>query len=222
MKDHHILISFDLDFTLIDNTEGILNSFRYAFKKYHLPNLDDDTLKKTIGRPLEQVFKENTNLEPKILVKAFRDYYKNKGMFQVDLLDGVIQKLKVFRNTGILLGIVTSKKQEIAIDLLKYLKIFQYFDFVIGETALIKKKTDKEVKQFFLSKYPHSSYIIVGDHLTDRALAEMLECPFIGVLTGNTTEDELKNNATVPIFIFNHISELTKEDILFITDNIEK
>jgi phosphoglycolate phosphatase len=217
----NLLIAFDLDFTLIDNKQGILNSFKYTFSKYQIPLIKEEILEKTIGTPLEEVFKTKTNLNPSKLVKAFRDYYGQKGIYQVKLYEGVIEKLEAFKKAQIKLGIVTSKKREMAIRLLKYLNIFHYFEFVIGETDTIKKKTNIEVKQFFYNNFPHYDFIIVGDHLTDRYLAEMLECPFIGILTGHCTEKELKTNSRIPVLVLNNISELNLEAIFNLIDLYE-
>jgi beta-phosphoglucomutase-like phosphatase (HAD superfamily) len=51
-----ILLSFDLDNTLIDNREGIVNSFNYALKKYNLPALERNKIEKMIGTPLDDMF----------------------------------------------------------------------------------------------------------------------------------------------------------------------
>ena len=81
IKDHKILLSFDLDNTLIDNREGIVNSFNYALKKYNIPTLERMEIEKMIGTPLDDMFKTVSNLDPKILSTAFREYYGKKGRF---------------------------------------------------------------------------------------------------------------------------------------------
>ena len=56
--------------------------------------------------------------------------------------------------------------------------------------------------------------MIVGDHPNDKKLAEKLECPFVGVLTGNHSAKDLESNKTqVKMIILNSIQELTKEKI---------
>lgn len=205
-----IVISFDLDFTLIDNTEGILNSFKYAFQSYKLKPIDDAILEKTIGEPLQEVFCRFTNIEPNLLIAAFRDYYRKKGIYQVKLYDGVIHVLSTLKENDFILGIVTSKKRELAVKLTKYLNIFPFFDFIQGESETIKYKTDPLLKEFFHTHFPpqNYNYIIVGDHVTDRNLAEMLNCPFIGVLTGHQSNSTLKNGTLSYVEILSHISDL--------------
>ncbi|GAI92406.1 unnamed protein product, partial [marine sediment metagenome] len=94
MKDNKkILLSFDLDNTLIDNREGIVNSFNFALKKYNLPSLERDKIEKLIGTPLDDMFEEISNVNPKKLSTAFRNYYGKKGIYQATLLPGVREKL---------------------------------------------------------------------------------------------------------------------------------
>lgn len=84
-----ILLSFDLDNTLIDNREGIVNSFNYALKKYNLPALERTRIEKMIGTPLDDMFEEFPNINPKKLSTAFRQYYGKAGIYQATLLPGV-------------------------------------------------------------------------------------------------------------------------------------
>ncbi|MBY8983128.1 MAG: HAD hydrolase-like protein [Candidatus Lokiarchaeota archaeon] len=208
-----IVISFDLDFTLINNQEGILNSFDSAFKKYKIPQIVDTNFKRMIGLPLEEIFSKITDIKSEKLITAFRKYYKEKGLYQVELYPGVIQLLKILKENKMSLGVVTSKKKELAVKLLKNLQIYQYFDFVIGETHEIKSKTDLKIKNFFHERFPEHNYIIVGDHLSDRRLAEMLNCRFIGILTGNHSKQELSEGSSVPVLIVDNITKLSLDKL---------
>lgn len=50
-------ILFDLDGTLIDSTDAILNSFQGAFKALGLTSKNNEEIKNLIGYPLEQMFR---------------------------------------------------------------------------------------------------------------------------------------------------------------------
>lgn len=205
-----LILSFDLDFTLIDNREGIINSFNYAFKKFNLPKLDRLEIEKTIGMPLDDVFARFSSIEPSILTSTFRKYYSSKGIYQVRLFSGVKNKLKELKKSFIL-GVITSKKEEIAVKLLKYLKIDTYFDYILGETKSRKRKTDPKLKDYLFKKYPDCNFVIIGDHPKDRELAEILNCPFIGVLTGFHNEKQLKLDDNSNVLILKSVNEITTE-----------
>jgi phosphoglycolate phosphatase len=213
-ENNKIVLSFDLDFTLIDNREGIINSFTYALKKYGLPVVNRSTIDKMIGTPLEEMFSQVSDFELSLLCSAFREYYGSKGIFQVKLFPGVKDLLKTLKNY-FLLGVITSKKEELAIKLLLNLKIADNFDFILGETEGRKSKTHPDLIQFLLETYRGYKFVIIGDHPNDKKLAAKLECPFIGVLTGNHSAKDLEStNTQVKMIILNSIEELTKEKIL--------
>jgi phosphoglycolate phosphatase len=195
-----------------------LNSFRYAFERYHIPEVHPKKLISTIGMPLHHAFQKFTDFSPNKLIKAFRDFYSRKGIYQVELYPAVHKLLSELKAHNLTPGVVTSKKKELAEKLLDHLTIKDYFEFVIGETDKIKKKTDPEVKSFFLKNYPKYSYIIVGDNVSDKSLAIMLGSPFIGLLSGTSSKSDLKKDSKIPILILEDISKLTVTQIIELVD----
>ncbi len=213
-----IVLSFDLDNTLINNRKGIVNSFNYALKKFNFPKMERITILKMIGTPLEEMFASVSNLNPSILAKAFREYYGTEGIYQSKLLPGVKKKLLELKEYNFSLGIITSKKQEMAEKIVKYLKIYSFFDFILGETEDRKNlgKLDPKLKEILLDNYPNNKFIIIiiGDHPKDVMLSNNLNCPFIGVLTGNYSAHQLRGYKDDDIIIIiNSIKELTIDKI---------
>lgn len=213
-----IVLSFDLDNTLINNRKGIVNSFNYALKKFKFPKMERITILKMIGTPLEEMFASVSNLNPSILAKAFREYYGTEGIYQSKLLPGVKKKLLELKEYNFSLGIITSKKQEMAEKIVKYLKIYSFFDFILGETEDRKNlgKLDPKLKEILLDNYPNNKFIIIiiGDHPKDVMLSNNLNCPFIGVLTGNYSAHQLRGYKDDDIIIIiNSIKELTIDKI---------
>ena len=214
IKNDNIVLSFDLDFTLIINKEGILNSFKYALNKYNIPLIDDYTLVNTIGVPLHQVFQDLVPaLKSSELITAFREYYQTEGIYQVNLIPGAREKLNELKNASFTLGIVTSKKQELAIKLLKYLKLDDLFDYIFGENDDIKTKLDPKLKDLLFNMYPRHEFVIIGDHPKDMKLSEMLNCPYIGVLTGTSSTEQLRRNESRKHIILNSAADITIDKI---------
>jgi len=192
IKNQKILLSFDLDNTLINNREGIVNSFDYALKKYNVPTLERAKIEKMIGTPLDDMFKEVSNINPKDLSSSFREYYRDQGIYQGSLLPGVKETLEVLKQHHFTLGVITSKRQELAVKITKILGIFEYFEYVIGESENARSKLDPNLKKLLQDNYGEYKIVIIGDHPKDMALAENIGAPFIGVLTGNHSVDELR------------------------------
>ena len=186
------ILSFDLDYTLINNRKGIVNSFNYALRKFNLPEVDKSVIQKMIGIPLNDMFAEFTDLDPSKLSLSFREFYGTKGIYQSKLLPGVKNKLKELREYGFQLGVVTSKKQELAKKIAEYLNIDRFFNYILGESDQIESKLDPNLKLILYEKNPGSEFIIIGDHPKDALLSKSLKCPFIGVLTGSHDEESLR------------------------------
>ncbi|MFX0033074.1 MAG: HAD family hydrolase [Candidatus Hodarchaeota archaeon] len=215
-----IILSFDLDNTLINNREGIVNSFNYALKRYGQPQVEKIKIEKMIGTPLNEMFAEITNLDPNLLSTAFREYYGTKGIYQSALIPGVKKKLKFFKSNHFTLGIITSKKQEMAEKLVAFLKISKHFDYILGETEERKAlgKLDLKLKEIILKKYPHHKIIVIGDHPKDVLLSNNLNCPFIGVLTGYHKPNELKKLKIGPFLALNSVNDLDLSSIYAILE----
>ncbi len=213
MFSNKIVLIFDLDFTLIDNSKGVQNSFNYALKKYNLPAVDPNFVKKAIGLPLTDIFSEITTFDPLKLTEVFREFYGKTGLYQVKLLSGIKRKLKELETQNFTMIVLTSKKQELAIKVAKYLKIDGFFRFILGETEERKRKTDPALKYFLLKEFPNHNFVMIGDHPNDRKVAELLNCPFIGLLTGVHDAEQLTRESKVKVLILNSASKITSEKI---------
>ena len=135
-KRNKIILSFDLDNTLIDNREGIVDSFNYALEKLTVPKIEKSEIKKMIGIPLNEMFASVSDQHKyhSELISAFREFYGKRGIYQATLLPGIKSKLKQLKDLSFTLGIITSKKQEMAKRVVEILQIQTYFDYVLGET----------------------------------------------------------------------------------------
>ncbi len=204
-----IVLSFDIYFTLINNKQGIINSFNFALRKFNLPELPEKEIEKMIGIPLVEMFGRVSDLNPTQLAVAFREYYREKGIYQSYLLPGIKKKLDELRVKKFTLGIITSKKQEMAEGIIKILQISSYFDYILGETEEIKSKTDPKIRNYLDKSYPGFKFIVIGDHPKDAKLSLILKCPFIGVLTGFHSSKSLKEVRKNRIVVINSVKDLS-------------
>ena len=212
-KRNKIILSFDLDNTLIDNKEGIVDSFNYALEKLTVPKIEKSEIKKMIGIPLSEMFAQVSDQHNSELVSAFREFYGKRGIYQTTLLPGIKSKLKQLKDLSFTLGIITSKKQEMAKRVVEILQIQTYFDYVLGETEDRRElgKLDPKLKIILNNKYPGYKILVIGDHPKDVLLSNNLNCPFIGVLTGNHSNNQLKKIKIGKSLILNDVSELTAD-----------
>lgn len=118
-------ILFDLDGTLIDSTDAILNSFQGAFKALGLTSKNNEEIKNLIGYPLEQMFRmlypDKVNLS-KEFVLTYREIYTQIYLEQTTLLPKAKEALELGSEIADL-GIVTTKGGKFTPILLDYLGV---------------------------------------------------------------------------------------------------
>lgn len=107
-------ILFDLDGTLTDSREGILNCLRYAFEKMDRPVPNEQTLLRFIGPPLHVSFMEfcgYTRQEAEEGVRLFRERYVPIGKFENAALPGLPELCARLKEAGYVLALASSKPE---------------------------------------------------------------------------------------------------------------
>ncbi|MFB4368124.1 MULTISPECIES: HAD family hydrolase [unclassified Pseudomonas] len=128
-------VLFDLDGTLTDPREGITRSVQYALSKLdiHEPNLV--ALEHFIGPPLLQCFMHTYNLSEARAWEAvnhYRDRFREVGLYENQLFDGVIELLQLLQEQGRTLYIATSKPTVFASEIARHFDFARYFKAIYG------------------------------------------------------------------------------------------
>jgi phosphoglycolate phosphatase len=183
-------ILFDLDGTITDSGEGITKAVQYALKSFDILVDNLEELRKFIGPPLKESFKEYYKFDEekanRALVK-YREYYADKGIYQNSLYDGIIELLDNLKKNGKQSILATSKPELYAKQILKHFDIDKYFTFVAGSDF-----EETRVKKGDVIKYAVegakisdlSKVIMVGDREHDIIGAKENNIKSIGVLYG--------------------------------------
>jgi phosphoglycolate phosphatase len=183
-------ILFDLDGTITDSGEGITKSVQYALKSFDISvdNLED--LNKFIGPPLKDSFKKYYNFDDEkaeLGLKKYREYYADKGIFENNLYDGIVELLDTLVKNNKKIILATSKPEVYAKQILKYFKIDKYFNFVAGSDFEETRVKKGDVIKYALegAKVSElSKVIMVGDREHDIIGAKENNIKSIGVLYG--------------------------------------
>lgn len=192
-------ILFDLDGTLTDPGIGITNSVAYALKKYNINVKDRSELYKFIGPPLQESFVEYYGFseeQSKKSVHYFREYFKDKGIFENVVYDGIEDMLTALKSNGKKIILATSKPDGFANEILKHFQLDQYFDFVAGATMNETRTKKGDVIKYALESCKIndlSEVIMIGDREHDIIGAKKCGINSIGVLYGYGNYDELHN-----------------------------
>ena len=188
---------FDLDGTLTDPFLGITNSVAYSLKHYGINVEDRKELACFIGPPLYESYEKYYGFSHEGAVEAvekYREYYRDKGIFENRLYDGIAHMLKTLKKSGKTVIMATSKPTVFARRIAEHYGIMEYFDVLVG-SELDGKRVDKaEVIEEALRQagFPErSECIMVGDRLHDIIGAKKNSLTSIGVLYGYGSREEL-------------------------------
>ena len=193
------IILFDLDGTLIDSTEAILESFEKAYSTFGKAVPNAQSIKSFIGLPLEVMF---VNLgvdasEAMEYVKAYKAHYKTIHTEKTVLLPRVREALAIAEEHG-RLGVVTTKTSEYSRILLEHFDIMKHFNILIGREDVTNPKPHPEpVERAMNALGYHAGKVtyMIGDTSADMIAAEEADIASIGVLCGYGKEDDLEECA---------------------------
>ena len=143
MKMKYRALFFDLDGTLTDPREGILNSIQYAADFYGVKTNRND-LYKYIGPPLKDTFTEliSEDKAMEAILKYRERFDAGGGLFENSIYPNVKETLKELKDLGYILCTASSKPQPFVERILEHFDIAQYFDYM-GGASLDEQRSEK-------------------------------------------------------------------------------
>ncbi|MBV5278019.1 MAG: HAD family hydrolase [Campylobacteraceae bacterium] len=187
-------ILFDLDGTLIDSTDAILESFGVAYDTFARTSPDDDAIKKLIGHPLDMMFSMlGVSLsEVNSYVLAYKEHYRIISRKKTSLLPLGLEAIKAASKIATL-GIVTTKTARYSEELLEHMGVMHYFEVLIGRESVQFPKPHPEpiLKALDYLKADPSQAWMIGDTPMDLICAKEAGVQSVGVLCGYSTKVEL-------------------------------
>jgi phosphoglycolate phosphatase len=199
------IILFDLDGTVIDSGEGIKNSARYTFAKLGFPAPTDEELGDFIGPPLIDSFMRMcsfTREQAAHAVDIYREYYGEKGVYQIRIYAGLAELIKKLHASGKTVALATSKYELYAAQIIKNLGLCEYFALIAGSLKDGGRGTKAEIIEYALSARgaeDKKSAVMIGDRLHDIEGAKSAGIDSIGVLYGFGTRKELEAHGATHI-----------------------
>ena len=181
------VILFDLDGTLTDSGEGIINCAVFALEQLGLPVPSRTEMRSIVGPPLIDSFRRFGVPEEKLeeAVSLFRSRYNPIGIFENTPYPGIRELLETLKAHGHTLCVATSKPEQMAHRVLTHFDLESYFDTVCGASLDESRSSKDEVIAFLLQKNGRAdNMVMVGDTKYDVLGAAAHGIPTIGVAWG--------------------------------------
>ena len=195
-------ILFDLDGTLTDSGEGIMNCAKLALEHYGLPIPSEAELRTFVGPPLHDSFirfgvpaEEADNA-----IKIYRSRYIPIGKFENHPYEGIQDTLEKLKALGHTLYVATSKPETMSVEILEHFDMAKYFDIIAGASFDRSRSSKEDVIAYLLDQCgDYDEKIMVGDTAFDVIGAKAHGIPTVGVAWGYGKVEDMKNAGAISI-----------------------
>ena len=204
-------ILFDLDGTIVNTAPDLMAAHNHVMRKYGHAAKSLEDIKSLAGRGawvmMQRSFKEEIKDEKmkKEMTKEFIDFYSKNIDRNSIPIDGSIDFFKWAKSKNISMAVCTNKQEKLAVDLLKKLDIYKYFEYVAGSDTFSYNKPDPrhltDVVEIIGGDLKKT--MMIGDSEVDATSAHNANLPFVLVRDGYTekTEEEIKHDELISDFI---------------------
>ena len=213
-----LTILFDLDGTLVNTAPDLMNAHNYVMKKYGYDERELSAIKKLAGRGskvmLTKSMHEIAELTGKTkktdgdideMTKEFIDYYSKNIVKESTLKNGLLNFLYWCKKNSISMAVCTNKQEHLSIDLLKKIKIYDFFDYVAGGNTFNHNKPHPKhlTDTIEIIGGDIKKTIMVGDSETDSNASKAANIPFILLEDGYTEKriNEIYHDHLVKDFV---------------------
>jgi phosphoglycolate phosphatase len=213
-----LTILFDLDGTLVDTAPDLMNAHNHVMQKFGYESKSNHEIKSLIGKGAGTMIGRSLWLSAKMelnkikekeikenMVKEFVDYYGKNILIESKLINGAKEFLEWCKNKNISMAVCTNKQENLAIDLLTKIGIYNFFEFVAGCNTFNYCKPDGrhltnivEIIGGDLKKT-----IMIGDSEVDGLSAQNASLPFVLLEDGYTDKkvNEIKHNHLIKDYV---------------------
>lgn len=183
-------IVFDLDGTLIDTLDDLMDSVNFALAKYDFPARNLDEIRSFVGNGVKRLVDlsvpEGTSEEIGAdCLAVFKEHYKGNSRNKTAPYAGIKEMLAKVKEKGYKTAVVTNKIQDAAIEIIRSF-FGDKIDVIIGQVDGVAQKPEPDGVWLALEKLGVSkeNSVYVGDSEVDCMTAHNAGIPCIGVTWG--------------------------------------
>jgi len=211
-------ILFDLDGTLVDTAPDLMRAHNHVMKKFGYPTKSTDEIRNLVGQGAGamlgrsiwgQAKKEFGKVQDKKIkeemVKDFVDFYGKNIVNESTLINGVKDFLIWAKEKNISMAVCTNKQEHLAVDLLKKIGIYEFFEYVAGHNTFDYCKPDPRhlTSVIEILNGDIKKSLMIGDSETDANAAKDAGIPVILLEDGYTEKKitEIYHNHLIKDFV---------------------
>ena len=216
--NQNFTILFDLDGTLVDTAPDLMLAHNHVMKKFGYPTKSTEDIRNLVGKgagaligrsiwgQAKQEFSKVSDEKIKAeMIKEFINFYGKNILNESTLINGVKKFLIWCKKENISMAVCTNKTEHLAVDLLKKIGIYDYFEYVAGHNTFEYCKPDPRHLTTIIEILDGDikKTIMIGDSETDANAAKAAEIPVILLENGYTEKNtiEIFHNHLIKDFI---------------------
>ena len=213
-----LTILFDLDGTLADTAPDLMMAHNHVMKKFGHNTKSIDEIKEYVGKGAAVMIgrsiwgearKELSKITDKKMkeemVEEFLLFYKKNIVVKSKLINGVYEFLKWAKSNNISMGVCTNKQENLAVDFLKKIKIYDFFEYVAGRNTFDYCKPDPRHLTSIIEIMGGDikKSLMIGDSENDADAAKSAGIPMILLEDGYTEKkiDQIHHNHLIKDFV---------------------
>ena len=213
-----LTILFDLDGTLVDTAPDLLTAHNHVMEKFGYKTKNLDQIKDLVGKGASVMLgrsvwgsarKELSKIDDQEIkdkmVKEFIDFYGKNIVVKSKLVNGVYNFLSWAKSNDISMGVVTNKQEHLAVDLLKKIKIYDFFEYVAGRNTFEYCKPDPRhlTNTIEIMNGAINKSLMIGDSENDADAAKSAGIPMILLEDGYTEKkiEQIHNDHIIKDFV---------------------
>jgi phosphoglycolate phosphatase len=189
-----LTILFDLDGTLIDSTEAILESFHNSYDVHGRGHPEDEAIKSLIGHPLDEMYRRMGIEEAMVwtFVDTYKEHYRKISTQKTVLLEHAREAISEASRFA-RLGVVTTKTGKYSRELLEHFGVMHHFEVLIGREDVEHPKPHPEPieKAVAMMACEKGSCWMIGDTRLDIEAAKNASIGYVAVSSGYDTREQL-------------------------------
>ena len=196
---------FDLDGTLVDTAPDLMSAHNHVMKKYGYEEKPLESIRHLAGRGAAAMLIKSIDAQGNLvknnpidqnthqqMTNDFIAYYRKNISGHSTIRKNVISLLEWCKEKSIICAVCTNKREDLAIKLLKDIKLYKYFDFIAGADTFEYRKPDPRHLTNILDmlEIDKKNTIMLGDSETDANTAKAADIHFV-LIKGGYTEKNL-------------------------------